>query len=259
MSSVKSVFPNGIFNWTDRVNEVNIVFANDTNSLAAEVISVENTLGENPQIEKSPPAGGNDISYTSVDARISDAMNNAQMPAVFLQKDLLQLDNVSGGILNTYDVAYDPFGMHNGIDVTVPVFGWWIVDTFQTWGYWNDGYVHHMFAIDGLNNIVSEDLVDWEFSGNIALKTPNSVNLNNITGGTTTPVSQVNPGGLPRWLQYGKRSRITRTFWQGLAYKGQRFSVYSENGTSNSAYPLLNIGLRAVMVQHPYGTNQLTF
>lgn len=248
MSSVKSIFPGGIANWTDRIDQVNRVFAVDTNTLASEMISIEKTLGINPQIEKKPPVGTT-VTYTSTDARISDAMRNAQMPVVLLTRDHLDMNNVSGAVLNTYNASYDPAKSYNGTDITIPANGWWIVTSEQTWNWWNDGFSHHALTFNGLNNIVDEDLIDWEFSGNIKLTTPNQITNQgeqNFPGG-------FNPGGPPRWLQYGKRSRTTKVAWQGLCHKGDRFSVFSENGTSHASHRAFALELKASMIRSVSG------
>src|SRR6266478_5160794 len=79
LSNVKPVYPNSIFPWLDRVDNQDIDFANDINSVVAEVESTETILGTRPQVEAAPPTGGA-VSYSTVSSRISDAMTNAQMP-----------------------------------------------------------------------------------------------------------------------------------------------------------------------------------
>ena len=71
---MSAIFPGGTFSWTNRIDDESVVFSNDVNSLAAEIIATETTLGVNPQIEKHPIIGTSPINYASVDARISDTL-----------------------------------------------------------------------------------------------------------------------------------------------------------------------------------------
>jgi hypothetical protein len=225
MTSVQPVFPNGILSWTDRVDEVNVVFAIDPNSLAADLISVENTLGTNPQIEPSPPLG-TPITYPSVSNRITDAMNCAQMPVCSLTQAQLQCPNTSGGIFNPYRVAYDPYRCFNGTDFTCPADGWWVITTTQTWSWWNVGYSHHGICFNGLSNILCDHLINWEFPGNDTFD------------------------GIPgRWQQFGLRPMTSYLTWQGLCHAGDRFSGLSENGTTNASQVITGLTLKACMVK----------
>jgi hypothetical protein len=225
MSSVQALYPNGLFSWTDKIDEVNIVFAIDPNSIAAETIAIENTLGANPQIEPSPPIAGA-ITYPTVSNRITDAMNNAQMPVVSLASSSTTCSNTNGGIFNQYKKVYDPFSAFNGVDITVPADGWWVVTTTQTWDWWDVGYSHHSLCLNGLGNILCDHLINWEFPGNDV--------FNGIRG---------------RWQRFGLRPVTSYTTWQGLCHKGDRFSGVSENGTTNAAQNISNLTLKATMTR----------
>ena len=69
--TTQAVYPKGVFSWTDRTNLVSNVLASDVNSLAADLIAVENAIGTTPNVESSPLAG-NPVTYATVNARISD-------------------------------------------------------------------------------------------------------------------------------------------------------------------------------------------
>lgn len=225
MSSVKAIYPNGILSWTDRIDDVNIVFAIDPNTLAAEINSIETVVGTNPQIEKSTPAGGT-MAYSTVDARISDAMNNALMPVVSVQASRFSCSNSSERFLNTYTPHYDPHNMFNGTDITVSASGWWVVTTKQTWDWWDVGYSHHCMCLNGLGNILVDHIVDWEFPGNTVF------------------------GGIPgRWQLFGRRQITSYTTWQGLLNEGDRLSGSSENGTTNPTQNVFDLEIKACMVR----------
>jgi hypothetical protein len=216
VSNVVPVFPNGFFTWVDRVDQVNVDFANDINSVASDLISVETILGTNPQIEPSPPGGGTPLTYATVSNRISDAMSNAQLPGCVLSMRKVTLSNTAVAIANNYTANYDPYHMFNGTDITIPVSGWWIITNAQRWDWWGDGYVHQTLTVNGQGNILAEDIIDWAFSGNVV-----DVDLDNET---------------PRWQVFGLRPRISNVVWQGILTAGSRISVFSENGTSNTSF-----------------------
>jgi len=223
MTSIQPVYPSGILTWTDRVDDVTTIDATDVNTLAADLISVENTLGTNIEIESSPPTGL-PITYTTTSARISDAMNNAQLPSSTLSFPSMQVPNTTQGQLNTYNATYDPYGLYNGTDMTVTANGWWFVSVTQTWAWSSTGYSHLALCLNGTNNIIVEDVFNWQFPGN------------SVTGGV--------PG---RWQQFGLRT-VTRTVtWEGLAHAGDRFSGLSENGTSNAYQAITNMYLKSSM------------
>lgn len=227
MSNVVPVYPNGLFQWTDRIDQVNIDFANDINSVASDLISVENTLGINPQIEKSPPNNLPLISYASVDARISDAMGNVQLPVCILIANSFNVNNTADGMLTPFNLVYDPFGMFNGTDITIVENGWYLFTCHQTWKWWDDGYAHTYLQTNG--NTVDEDLIDWEFSGN----------------GNAEDTQD-----LPRWQRNsGKRSRINHISWQGRCSPGERISILAENGSSNSSAQVSYTALHVSMIK----------
>lgn len=237
LSNVQPVYPNGIFPWTDRVDEEDIDFANDINSTVADLESVETTLGTTPQIEPSPPSG-NPITYPTVSARISDAMDNSQLPYVSLGASTFTCPNNTSGNLIPYQRNLDPFNSYNGTDITAPASGWWIINTVQTWNWWNDGYSHHMLCLNGFGNILHEDFVNWEFPGNL------------FPTGLPVPVQLLQP----RWWQFGKRNIRTTVTWQGPLHEGDRLSVLAENGTSNPAHVLSGLSFKGIMIRTITGT-----
>src|SRR5579862_3663844 len=151
MSNVVPVFPNAIFTWQDRVDQVNIDFANDINSVASDLISVESTLGANPQVESNPPSGGTPLTYSSVSSRISDAMQNAQLPVCILRADPFVVNNTSVGQLTNFNSVYDPYSMFNGTDMSIIANGWYMFTVHQTWSWWSDGYSHTYLSTSGNN------------------------------------------------------------------------------------------------------------
>jgi hypothetical protein len=241
LSNVQPVYPNGIFPWVDRVDQENIVFAEDVDSLAAEVESIENTIGTTPNIEPKPPQGGQPLVYSSISSRISDAMDNAQLPTVKLSNSSFTCGNNNAGFMLPYFVDFDPFRCYNGTDITVPASGWWIVTSTHTVDWWNDGYWHHYLCFNGFDNILDDDIIDWEFSGNVVPTVSFGDGFD--LGFTEFPLVT------PRWWQFGKRSRTTRTTWQGLLHAGDRVSTFAENGTSNAAHVARGLSVSAIMIK----------
>lgn len=232
MSNINPVFPSAIFSWTDKVNLQDLDNAVDINSTAAEVISIENTLGSNPQIEPSPPVGLA-ITYPSVSARISDAMGNVQLPVCFLINSSAKIPNTTPSNQNSYIISYDPDSMYNGTDITIPQSGWWHISSTQIWVWWNNGYVRHFLALNGSTSMIAESLIDWQFAGNTS------------SGSMVTT---------PRWQQFGRRPRMTTVDFQGPLHKGDRISAYSENGTSNASITVNSLTLKASMTKKISGT-----
>lgn len=148
-----ATYPNSIFFWTPRIDQQNIVFANDPNTLANEIVAIESTLGTNPHKEKHPPTGTG-YTYRSVDSRISAANGNWDMPwATFYGPNFFIGQGQS--LYNTYKPYNDAYGIWNGKDVTIPATGWYNIYAAQKWNqhgnnfrggnvlvlYWNGQFI----------------------------------------------------------------------------------------------------------------------
>src|ERR1700744_5270147 len=117
-SNVNPVYPSGVFQWTDRVDNQSIDYANDINSTVAEVEAIETTLGTNPQIETGIPAGA-PVTYNTVSARITDPMTNVNLPYVSLISNSVPVPYNSAGIRCPFKANLDPYHCYNGTDITV--------------------------------------------------------------------------------------------------------------------------------------------
>ena len=213
MSNFQALFPAAVVSWTDRRDQLDIVFAADPNSLAAEIIAIENTLGVMPQVEKNP-ISGNPVTYASVDARISAVQQAQQLPVVALRQQNIFIgsDEAPGGALNTYQTLFDPFKMYNGNDVTLPVNGWYVISAHQQWDWWDSGWCRHGVYING-TGLLDETFVRFDLEGNV-------------------------DGG--KWWH---RNQSASVFWQGPLGAGTRVSVYSENGTSDDDHRVVYMTL----------------
>ena len=238
-SNVQSVYPNGVFPWVDKVDNQDIDFAANINSLAAEIESVETTVGTTPQIESSPPTGL-PVSYSTVSSRISDAMNNAQLPYSTLLNSSMSVGNISSGVKVPFLASLDPYSCFNGNDLTIPAEGWWIITSTAQWSWWSNGYSHQSLTLNGSSNILDEFVLNWEFPGNIQP-------LGYTVDGTYVPtVIATVP---PRWQKYGNRPIKTKVLFNGPLHSGDVISVYLENGTSNSFQTVTNVNLHAQMIR----------
>lgn len=237
LSNVQPVYPSGIFPWTDRVDNQSIDFANDINSTVAEVEMLETILGTNPQIETGIPAGI-PITYPTVSARITDAMNGTNLPYVSLTANSVPVTYNSAGVLCPFKTNLDPYSCYNGTDITIPASGWWNITSVATWSWYNTGYLHHSCCLNGSANVLHDHIFDCQFSGNIQglVYSPNG---NPVQGSNLTP----------RFYQYGKRQFTTKTEFSGLLHAGDRISIYLENGTGHANITVPAVNLRGVLLR----------
>jgi hypothetical protein len=214
-----AIFPKGLFSWVNRIDQQDIDYANDPNSLAGEVISVESTLGVQPQVEKNTPTGGTQT-YKTVDARISDTLSGSNKPVVEL---VGYSQNVATGqsVYNTYAAQYDPHNCFNGRDITIPCNGWWIVTGNNIW---EDCFMETGFSLMQLQinaNPVKGHCWRWD--------RPN-FNLWPIQQGSAA-------------------SGFNEVVWQGLLHQGDRVSISSTNGTFRNPHVIANYDLKASFVR----------
>jgi hypothetical protein len=218
-----SVYPTGVIQWTPRINCVDIVWANDPNSLANELVAIETTVGINPQIEKSPPtsAAGPTVAYNTVDKRISDAMNNNLLPYTYLKGvDFWIPDGAQH--FNVYTPTLDPYNMYNGQDITIPCDGYWSVFGNQRWNQQGDSFV-------GLNMNFLYINGDWRHV--------DYWNWSDVIGDDpfsfyTFPSNVMQSNG------------YTNLAWEGLLHAGDRIQVLSANVTFCPAILVNNIELK---------------
>jgi hypothetical protein len=211
------VFPKSILSWTDRVDQISNVLANDPNSIAADLISVESVLGTMPQVEASPFTG-NPVTYNTVNARLSDMLAGNQHPVCTLNFNNLTVANTakSGthyGAYNSYNALYDPFSYFNGTDVTIQSTGLYIIDAYQSWQWYDQGFVGMGLIIS--NTFTKGDI--WKWSG-----------FSSSGNGSYTDDRFANTG-------------LT---WLGILSAGTRVRIISENNTNLNPYPLPNGYLR---------------
>jgi hypothetical protein len=230
MTFIKPVFPKAIFSWTDRVDEISNVFANDPNSLASEIISVEKTLGTNPQNE-SAPFSGTAVNYSSVNARITDTMLGNQHPYVSLLRENFFLtgrdgDGLEAVAISTYNRQYDPWNWYNGADVTIGSTGLYLIKARTTWDWFNQGFLLAHMYINGSD--WESDLWPWEV---------------------------FSPEHAPGRYAEGRWATTSLT-WVGVLQEGMRVTVGLENGTNKSPYKIINNDLRVYTLRKmPSGTN----
>lgn len=220
------IYPSAIASWTDRIDQADTVWAKDPNSLAAEIVSMEKTLGTMPHVEGSVPVG-NPVTYSSVSARISAVMLGSNMPYVSLYLNPFNL--TYGGtpgqaVYNTYKPLQDQYGYFNGQDITIQATGRYLIDAYQGWEPHNQGWLSISLVYQ--NGI---------FSGGTTML-PGSVFLRGDTWNwDLSPVNKYNPED---------SNGNTGLTWMGVLQKGVRVRVASQNGTTRNPYRVLNGSLK---------------
>lgn len=231
MSNVRPVFPKSYFSWSDRTDEVSNVLANDPNSIASELISVEKTLGVMPHQEKHPVAGP-PITYSSVDARLTDIQQGNQVP--FAEFGVNPMDVPNGatfsanvgnapGKLNTYSPKWDNFNFYDGHTATIGITGAYLITAWQEWPFNTSGFVAmHLF----FNAVTIGNGPAWQNMGIFNWSFPQT--------------------GPTRWDRTGFNNRqcMTELTWIGIANKGWRIQILSENGTPSPTQRVINGAMR---------------
>lgn len=200
--AVTPVYPNGIVPWVNRVDLVNTIYAIDPNTLAAEIVALEGTIGVNPQIESAPPVG-NAVNYSTFGARVHDVLMGSQLPVCTVMNSSFTVPT-SGeyGTNNSYPNAiYDPFSMTNGSGITVKATGWYVVTAQQIVDRFSSGYAH--IVLNVTSGEVCDDFWNWDFPAN-------------------------GSGG-----QWNGRGHTMSCTWQGAIQAGQRIWVSTENGVGS--------------------------
>lgn len=198
--TIKAVYPNGIVPWSNRVDRLNTVYAVDPNTLAAEVVAIQSTIGTNPQIESSTPVGTK-VVYATVNARIHDVQMGNQLPAITVTAPTFSVKN--DGVLHTNsypNTSFDPMSLANGIDFTVKAPGWYRVWAKQRYFWAASGFV--MVKLTVGSNVVDEDFWSWDFSEN-------------------------KPGG-----NWHNQPKMLSVMYEGVIQRGQRVSVTSVNSSN---------------------------
>lgn len=215
-----AVYPNSVLSWIPRVDQVNVIYANDPNTLAVEVQAVEATVGTIPQIESSPPAG-NSVTYPTLSGRVSAANNNALSPYCSVANAAGFFINQGQQSFNHYPTQMsDPYSIWNGTDLSIPTSGWWSIRADQKWN-------QHGNNFSGLNILFLYlngswiDLAIWDWSVAIA------ANQHNY------PTNILGANG---W---------TKLTWEGLLHKNDHLQLLSANATYCPGIQITNMTLKA--------------
>lgn len=225
---MSATYPNGIFAWTPKQDLVTEVDANDVNSMATEIQGIETIIGTTPQIESSPPVGSA-ITYATMSSRVSAAMNNANLPVAVLTNAKGIFINAGQQIFNTYTKTYDPYGIFNGSDMTVPCNGYWSIHADQKWNQHGNNFRGGNVLFLYLNGSwISADIWDW------------SAAFANTEYNYATNVFNSNG--------------YTRVSWEGLLHQGDRVQLLSANSTFCPGIQITNMTLHTHCVKTISGT-----
>lgn len=212
------IFPKALSGWTDRIDNVDIVWANDPNSLAAEIIAIEQTLGTMPQVEPNMPVGKPAV-YPSVSSRISAVQLGANLPycELFRANFRVGYGSYFNGVANVYSPLVDDFGFFNGSDMSMPTNGIYVIDVFQVYQPWTSGFMNVHLTIN--NNLARTGTWSWD----------------------AVPTSG------PR--SWEGREGTAGLCWMGPLQYGDRVRVVTENGTGCSPYSVNYSSFRAQYVR----------
>jgi hypothetical protein len=218
-----AVYPNGIVQWTPRTDQVNVIYANDVNTLAVELGAVESTVGTQPQIENAAPVAGN-IPYATMGARLSAAMNGANLPACVVLNTPGIFVGSGKQVFNTYTTQeYDPYKIWNGQDLTIPCNGYWSIRADQKWNQGANEFVGLNILFLYLNGTWI-DSAQWDWTAwlntPLALRTQASNDL-----------------GSQGW---------SLIHWEGLLHKGDRIQMLSANATYCPGLQVTKMSLKAM-------------
>lgn len=212
------IYPKALSSWTDRINNVDIVWAADPNTLAAEIISIEQTLGTMPHVEPNMPVGKPAV-YPSVGSRISAVQLGANLPYCELVRVNFKVGYGAyfNGVANVYQPLVDDFGFFNGSDMSMPTNGVYVIDVFQVYAPWTSGFLNVHLTIN--NQLARTGTWSWD-----AVPT------------------------------FGPRSWANRTAsagltWMGPLQKGDRVRVVTENGTGWAPYVVQYSSFRAQYIR----------
>jgi hypothetical protein len=211
-------FPRAIAGWQNRIDNVDIVWANDPNSLAAEIISIENTLGHMPHVEKHT-AWGPPVTYNDVSDRISAVQLGAGLPYSELIATNFRVGYGAyfNGVRNTYRPLTDDFGFFNGTDMTMFANGIFVIDVMQVYQPWSNGFLNVHLTLNG--NLARTGTWSWD-----------SVPTNG-----------------PR--SWENRTASAGLAWMGPLQYGDRVSVVTENGTGCNPYLVQYSSLRCQYIR----------
>lgn len=158
-----AVYPNSIFPWTARRNNLDVVWAADPNQLAAEIQAIETVIGPKPNVETGT-WNNVPVSYADMNTRIAVAATDENKPYAMVARGQISVHvappadvdiHFSAGKsvnLNFYNVESDNYGMYNGTDLTVPTPGLYMIFancSYSTTGAFRSGLIVHNLLING--------------------------------------------------------------------------------------------------------------
>lgn len=194
-----AAFPKSVDSWVNRIDGVDIVFAADPNSLAAEIIAIESTLGAMPQVEPTPP-NGMPVTYETVSARISDTLAGTQKPYFSFYTDRFPVPDgrhTNWGYYCNFKRNFDRWNFWNGVDVTCQISGIYVMDVAQTWDPYTSGFMSTNLIIN--NQWVRGSTWKWDFA---ALGIADLLNVNPYGANPFTGFTWMGP------LNVGDRIRV---------------------------------------------------
>jgi hypothetical protein len=200
-----AVYPNSVFPWTARRNNLDVVWAADPNSLASEIQAIESIIGTNPNVEPNPPTGSA-LTYSTMSARVTDAMDNNNLPYSWLRNSKGFFINAGQQIFNSYNTQQDPYNIWNSVDGTIPCSGWWTISATQKWNQLGNNFRGgnvQFLLVNG--NVVESDIWNWDTFFAI----PHEDYASSVLASNGQ----------------------THVFWQGLLHKGDRIQSQSINNT----------------------------
>jgi hypothetical protein len=147
-----ATYPNGVKVWSPRVNQRDDVEADDVNSLAAEIIAIQTTLGLSPAIDTS--VNGDHIDHQTVSQRLHDIQSGYNRPVVRLEGNAI-IPNAAEIPIDFAAIAaqIDSDGAFDGVGITIPRSGWWVLTGDCRWPINTNGFRLLALTFSGTNEL----------------------------------------------------------------------------------------------------------
>lgn len=189
-------YPNVIKTFTTKVDQINVVYADDMNSAQGEITAIENALGTSPQMATNSLDASRHVDYGTVVNRLEAIQANLSAPAIALSSVAVKPSSGSFWTYTSWSVDQDDFGYASPSGFTTRDDAWWLINATGNWDPNSSGQRVLALMTNG-----SEEFRD---------STPASVNIVSPLGQSLTYFQHI-PGGTQVQLAFYQTSGKTLT------------------------------------------------